>query len=121
MYFHTCWDNFLGGGIYPSYVHILHLWSISRIISYCNDPTYWDRQVWANSVDPDQMASSCIPQPEIPWTRLVLGNVVLHGEQYDDSFAWRQMSVWRHNESFDIMSSGFNLIFRQTLRHQRLR
>ena len=22
---------------------------------YCNNPKYWDRQAWANSVDPDQM------------------------------------------------------------------
>ena len=22
---------------------------------YRNDPKYWDRQAWANSVDPDQM------------------------------------------------------------------
>ena len=25
--------------------------------TYCNDPKYSDRQVWANSVDPDQTAS----------------------------------------------------------------
>ena len=25
------------------------------VASYRNNPKYWDRQTWANSVDPDQM------------------------------------------------------------------
>ena len=28
----------------------------SKTSNYCNDPKFSDRQVWANSVDPDQTA-----------------------------------------------------------------
>ena len=28
---------------------------IAWLFDYLNNPKYWDRQAWANSVDPDQM------------------------------------------------------------------
>ena len=36
-------------------IYVLLFFSKINLKQYCNDPKYWDRQAWANSVDPDQM------------------------------------------------------------------
>ena len=33
----------------------------------CNKPKYWDREVWANSVDPDQMQQNKAFDQDLYW------------------------------------------------------
>ena len=60
-------------------------------------------------------------QPEFSWTRPGLGNVILHGGCKTTLVYDVGMSFWLHDVTFDIMTSDFDVIFRQTLRriHQR--
>ena len=40
-------------------------------LKYHNNPKYWDRQAWANSVDPDQMPQNATSDQGLHWLPLI--------------------------------------------------